>query len=343
MRIGFSFWGFLGPGIVDTPDGGRFWRRAKVEELLARGHDIVLLQADRDRTEAGHSLPYTWDPGFPDIDLLYCEWRWPLPGRNTTPCGTAGHTCDLHRQDKLISHYTHALSTPTVLWDTDRQITADEPLRRVPHVVVCDPAVHPAHGAVSVMTMIPDALIDAADPARLAARPRRLALAYVGNQYDRDQAFDKFFAVAAGQFPHRVAGKWTRTEQWPHVNFTGRCAFDEVTGIYQDALTTVLLMPDRYSSVGAISQRLAESVLAGCLPITPATLIGGTRITPPQLHAADTATVVERIRWAERIDGTDEHARVIADCLTHLDPLRMSRQVDVLEQVMTSLVHLYHR
>jgi hypothetical protein len=338
VKIGFSFWGFLGAGIVDTPDGGRFWRRALVEQLLSVGHDIVLLQADRDRIEAGESLPYTWHQGLPAIDLLFCEWRWPLPGRNTTPCGTAGHTCDLHRQTELINHYTHTLGTPTVLWDTDRQITPDQPLRHLPHVAVCDPALHPAPGSVSLMTMIPDMLIDTADPERLAARNRTLALAYVGNQYDRDQAFTHYFAPAAARFPHRVAGKWTRTASWPHVNFTGRCPFTQVEGIYRDALTTVLLLPERYASVGAISQRLAEAVLAGCLPITPTTLTGADRLTPSQLHVADAAGVIERIQWARGIAGDGEHAQMIAACLARLEPLRVSRQVALLDQIMTTLV-----
>ena len=55
--------------------------------------------------------------------------------------------------------------------------------------------------------------------------PRPLPLVYVGNQYDRDEAFGAFFAPAAARFEHRVAGKWTRTADWPHVNFTGRCPF----------------------------------------------------------------------------------------------------------------------
>ena len=115
MRIGYSFWGFLGPGITDTPDGGRSHRRVLIDGLVSRGHDIVFLQPDRDRTEAGLDLTgrYTWDGALPAIDVLFLEWRWPIPGRNTTRCGTPGHTCDLHRQQELLDHYTHRNGTPT--------------------------------------------------------------------------------------------------------------------------------------------------------------------------------------------------------------------------------------
>ncbi|MFI7643282.1 hypothetical protein [Nonomuraea sp. NPDC049400] len=337
MRIGYSFWGFIGPGIVDTPDGGRFWRRTIIEEFLARGHDVVLLQKDRDKLEAGTAFSYQWDDGFPDVDMLFFEWRWPLPGRNTTSCGTPGHTCDLHRQAELLDHYTHTRRTPTVLWDTDRQIPASEPLRALSHVLVCDPGLRPSPPAPVLTTMIPDALIDAADPGRLAGAERPLTLAYVGNQYDRDDAFEAFFAPAAAHVAHRVAGKWTRTTSWPHVNFTGRCAFGEVGGIYQSALATVLLLPERYASTGAISQRLGESVLAGCLPLTPTTLVGAADLTPELLHVEDGEQVLKRLAWLRDIQGSPEHADLIADCLTHLEPLRHSCQIDVLEQYMTTL------
>lgn len=75
MKIGYSFWGFLGNGVTDTPDGGRSHRRPFIDALLARGHEIVFLQADRDRLEAGDDLggAYTFDDGLPRIDALFLE------------------------------------------------------------------------------------------------------------------------------------------------------------------------------------------------------------------------------------------------------------------------------
>jgi hypothetical protein len=44
MRIGYSMWGFLGDGILDTPDGSRAYRRAFVDGLISASHEIVFLQ-----------------------------------------------------------------------------------------------------------------------------------------------------------------------------------------------------------------------------------------------------------------------------------------------------------
>ncbi|HUZ24336.1 MAG TPA: hypothetical protein VMV07_11305 [Streptosporangiaceae bacterium] len=52
MRIGYSFWGFLGPGIIGTPDGGRSHRRTLIDGIISAGYEIVFLQANRDLAEA---------------------------------------------------------------------------------------------------------------------------------------------------------------------------------------------------------------------------------------------------------------------------------------------------
>lgn len=334
VKIGYSFWGFLGPGVTDTPDGGRSHRRVLIDGLRSRGHDLVFLQLDRDYTEAGLDLSevYTWDVGLSEIDVLFLEWRWPIPGRNTTWCGAAGHTCDLHRQQELLDHYTYVHGTLTILWDKDRQLPADDPLRTTGNVVVCEAAVHSTPGAVSLLFPVADAALAAADPAALAAMPRDVPLAYVGNQYDRDTAFDTFFAPAAASHRHMVAGKWTRTAAWPHVSFIGRVPFSDVAEIYGRTLATVLLLPDRYARVGQMTQRLAEAVLAGCVPLTPASIRGADRFTPQRLHVSDGAEVAMMLtrlrnnRRDERARGADRLLSVDAGRIPCVAPTRCARR-----------------
>lgn len=336
VKIGYSFWGFLGSGILDTPDGGRSHRRTLVDGLRSRGHQLIFLQPDRDHAEAGLDLSahYNWDIGLPEVDAIFLEWRWPIAGRNTTWCGAAGHTCDLHRQQELLDHYTYRRGTLTVLWDKDRKLPPDDPLRHNPNVVVCEAALHPTPGATTLLFPIADSALEDADPVALATRPRDLPLAYVGNQYDRNDTFDTFFAPAALQHQHVVAGKWPHTQPWPHVQFIGRVPFPEVVEIYGRALTTVLLLPDRYASAGQMTQRLAEAVLAGCLPLTPATLRSGAAFAPRDLHVADGAAAADRSAHLQGIAGTGEHVDLLRSCLALLDRFRVSRQLDVLHAVL---------
>jgi hypothetical protein len=337
VRIGYSFWGFLGPGITDTPDGGRSHRRTLIDGLLARGHQIVFLQADRDRAEAGLDLTdlYTWDGGLPQVDALMLEWRWPIPGRNTSVCGSPGHTCDLHRQQELLDHYTVRLSVPTVLWDKDRQLPQGDPLRHHGSVSVCEPALFPSPGAVSLLFPVADQALDAAQAQALAGLQRELPLVYIGNQYDRDEAFDTFFVAAAEKHAHLVAGKWTTVQRWPGFRFAGRIAFPEVDNLYAGSLATVLLLPDRYAAAGQMTQRLHEAVLAGCLPLTPDTIRGAGRFTPPALHISSGFEAAEKIERLIRIAGTARHASLIAACLRRLDAFRLSRQLTTLDHLLT--------
>jgi hypothetical protein len=339
VLIGYSFWGFLGHGITDTPDGGRSHRRVLIDGLRARGHDIVLLQANRDRDEAGLDLTdtYQWDNGLPELDALFLEWRWPIPGRNTTECATPGHTCDLHRQRQLLGHFT-GRGTPTLLWDKDRQLPAHDPLRHTGNVAVCEPALYPSPAAVSLLFPVADSALDRADPIALATQHRDLPLVYVGNQYDRDDAFDRFFVPAAEAHVHLIAGKWTRTQRWPDLNFHGRVPFAGVDGLYRRSIATILLLPDRYAHVAHATQRLFEAVLAGCLPLTPTTIHDAARLTPTELHVTDGAHAARKIAELITVAGTARHAELLATCLDRLDLFRLSRQLDTIDRVLSDAV-----
>jgi len=337
MIIGYSCWGFLGPGITDTPDGGRSHRRTLIDGLRARGHEIVFLQANRDLAEAGLDLTdtYEWHDGLPDLDALFLEWRWPIPGRNTTVCGSPGHTCDLHRQQQLLDHYT-AAGAATLLWDKDRQLPDDDPLRHIRHVVVCEPALHPSPGAVSLLFPVADNALDGADPVALAAAPRDLRLVYIGNQYNRDDAFDRYFAPAARTHqPHVIAGKWPRTGRWPDLNFTGRIPYSQVEALYRRSTTTVTLLPERYARAGHMTQRLFEAVLAGCLPLVPTSIRDAHRFAPTDLVVSDGAEVTAAVDQLEKTAGSASHAELIADCVDRLDVFRLSRQLDVIDHLLT--------
>jgi hypothetical protein len=337
MRIGYSFWGFLGDGIVDTPDGGRCHRRTLIDGLIGLGHDIVFLQADCDLTEAGEQLPYVWDAGLPDIDALFLEWRWTIPGRNDTRCGAPGHGCDLHRQQELLDAYTMERGVHTIVWDKDQQLEATGGLHELPNVTVCEAALFLRKDAVRLLFPIADRVLDAADPAVLARLPRDLPLVYIGNQYDRDDAFDTYFAHAAAKVDHRVAGKWPDTSRWPYINFTGRLAFPEVAPLYRRSVATMLLTPSRYAVRGQFTTRLFEAVLAGCLPIGPAEVRGIETLVPRELIVDGGIEAADLIGHLWAIAGTPTHAALLRWCLRHLEPFRLSHQLTTLNTVLTGV------
>ena len=121
------------------------------------------------------------------------------------------------------------------------------------------------------------------------------------------------------------------------MNFTGRCAFSEVRTLYESALATLLLLPDRYARAGQMTQRLPEAVLAGCLPVTPATLPFASAFTPPALHAATGAEAADSITELRSIARTPRHAELIAGCLSMLGIFRLSRQVAIISKVLRRL------
>lgn len=337
MRIGYSFWGFLGPGITDTPDGGRSHRRTLVDGLRAAGHQIVFLQRNRDLIEAGTDLRahYLWaETDLPDLDALFLEWRWPIPGRNTLPCGQPNHTCDLHRQQQLIDHYT-ARGVRTIIWDKDQQLAPDDPLRGHPAVTVCTPALYPPAGTHSLLFPVADIVLDRFDPAPLVRGRRPWPLVYVGNQYDRDMAFDSYFAPAARHLSHQVAGKWSKTDRWPHVKFLGRIPFCQVEQVYREGLTTLLLLPERYARTGQMTQRLFEAILAGCLPLAPTTIRGIERYVPSSLHVQDGQDVTRKI-GSLRAAPEEHRAELLISCARRLDLFRLTRQVSVLDSLLTA-------
>jgi len=56
LRIGYSMWGFLSPGVLNTPDGSRAYQRSFAPAVIAAGHDAVFPQAHQDLVKADDNL-----------------------------------------------------------------------------------------------------------------------------------------------------------------------------------------------------------------------------------------------------------------------------------------------
>jgi len=338
MRIGYSFWGFLGDGIVDTPDGGRSHRATLIEALVGRGHDLVFLQRDRDRFEAADPVTPSrcrWSSGLPEIDLLVLEWRWPIAGRNcdVDPTGS-DYTPDLDRQQELVEHYIVASRVPTCIWDKDLMMAPSEGLRQRRNVLVFEAALYPREGAHQLLFPMAEHALD-----RLRANPapgatRRYDLVYVGNQYGRDDEFDAYFARPAAQLRHAVFGKWSRRQRWPHVTFRGRVGFPEVHKVYRTSIATPLLLPARYSRAGQMTQRIFEAALGGCVPLAPAEIRGVERLVPDDLRVKNGQDVLDACRRLARVDLATDVLSALGD---RLEIFRVSHQLERLGSALQPL------
>jgi hypothetical protein len=116
MRVGYSYWGFLGDNKEDaegnalsTPDGNATYSWSIIHECQKRGWLVYAMQEDRDRhafmrhgsnfeafserkrIDAYIGLLHTNGWQLPELDVLLLEWRFPIFGRNC--CSWEGAPC----------------------------------------------------------------------------------------------------------------------------------------------------------------------------------------------------------------------------------------------------------
>ncbi len=283
MKIGYSCWGFLGKGITDTPDGGRSHRLTLINALIKQGADIVILQKNRDYLECGEDFSkkhLSFHSRFPDIDALFIEYRWRIPGRNykVNKKGLL-YTPDLDRQNELINFYQYC-NIPILIWDKDQKLSFKDQMK-IKNSIVFEPALKPRFGRKKLFFPMND------NRARLAKKKiesynkskRKFDLVYIGNQYERDSSFKEFIDKPARllKTETQIFGNWNKyperykenLKKFPNVVFKDRLPFTEVNGIYKKSFSTVLIVPNRYYSSGHFTQRLFESLWDLCIPLTP--------------------------------------------------------------------------
>jgi hypothetical protein len=262
MKIGYSAWGFVGDGVLDSPDGGRLTRSLFLSHLIDKGHSVVWLQKNRDvdlnckplfSTSQKANYEFDWektrlcdlqyDESFPNIDILFLEWRWPLTGRNFFPDGSENHkfdknyTPDLDRQKELLTYYA-GTNTRIVIWDKDETMTPlDEygliesmygvspainieefevkvsEISRARDIVILSPALFPIKQVLPRSTLLFPCDLAKIRGTRVNDHPSiKYLIGYVGSQYDRDEQVYKYINPFAFKHPQQVifAGNWMK-------------------------------------------------------------------------------------------------------------------------------------
>lgn len=345
MKIGFSFWGFLAPieknTFVNTPDGVRGDRVDFVNEMLGRGHEVVRLQQQRD------AEPYDGvqqdSSGFPDLDLLYCEWRWPT-WKNTGPNPSES---DYSRQVALLDHY-HKIGTPIVIHDGDLKLTGEEE-QRWPNAIVTDPCID-SRFITRERIFVPwvSTLKRVCDPCEYSYN-----YTYVGNNYERDQQFSTYYAGPSSDLRSRgiqtlVYGNWlqrsperkdprTTVSSYPSVSFGGRISYKDIFPALASSIAVTHITKDEYASTGNITLRFYEAIQSSVPALIPDEY---TRAKPVGLDGLlvvkSSRDVVEKLDWLsrlslrERTKLVDDQERAIRSII---DPTPGSR-VDLIEHIV---------
>lgn len=275
MRIGISYWGYCEPfgtsGEAKTPDGHRYGRPILVDAVHRRQHQVVSLQKRRETVPYEH---INYDEGFPDIDVLFVEWRWPTYKNS----GTNKSEPDLDRQTELLKHYHGKI--PVVIWDCDYKLTPEDE-RAWPDAIIADPAFDPR-----LLTRKRTRLMFWTDwKFLLQPSKNSLEYGYIGNNYERPDAFknyysDPSFDLRKSGFQTTVHGNWLEIsperdhpsiliKQHPHVSFAPRLNFHESMMRLNSFVCTTHITKPEYAKRGFASPRYLENIAVGTPSLVP--------------------------------------------------------------------------
>lgn len=301
MRIGYSFWGFLGDIKLDehghnisSPDGNSTYCWSIIWELQRRGHTVYAMQKDRDtpawkrygsRIFASFSsdkreqayLDMIKGKKYPKLDVLLLEWRFIIPGRNDQfnptnmkfngPCEP-----DLHRQLELLRYYSEK-DTKIIIWDLDHKLTKEDEFMWTPHKIfetsVIPRKLYKERTRVEIPFHIPDL-----NQFQTLPQNTKYKLVYIGSRYERDDIITEWIKPVSDVFPEEVIfyGNWSKTledckKKWPNISYNDRCTVLDFRHIYSEACACPLLAKKSYFETGFITARLWESLLFGTIPI----------------------------------------------------------------------------
>lgn len=257
--------------LVGTPDGMRHCRRMLVDELLKRGHEVYSV-LDPLELVSYPGVRYSGNT-LPDLDLLFCEWRWIVPHRGP-------NTKDLLRQSDLLK--TYHCHIPVILYDAAFQITAEDE-KLWPKAVIADPSIEPRHLSRRRERLYFwsnfEKYCDVRDPEGL------VNYGYIGNDYDRPEVFDRFYTSHASFLRSEgiqtvVVGNWidrndarpdpgSLVKRYPNVCFVGRQSFRDSMKTLNSFIATTHLCKPEYDRCGNITIRFTESMSAGVPGLVP--------------------------------------------------------------------------
>jgi len=344
MKIGFSFWGFLAPfskqTYVNTPDGTRGDRIDFVNELLKRGHEIVRLQQMRE--ESPYPGTMVDSEGFPDVDMVYCEWRWPT-WKNS---GENPSEPDYKRQAEILDYY-HAKGVPILIHDGDLKMKPEDELRW-PNAILSDPCVVPKYQTRRRLS-IPwcnnmERLYSACEDS--------YNYTYVGNNYERDEQFAMYYSIPSEHLRKSgiqtmVHGNWLQKSperkdpshvviNHPYISFGPRLSYKDIFSALNSAIAVSHITKDEYMPCGNITVRFYEAFISEVPALIPHEYVHARPMgLGDVLTIRNSDDVVKKIKWLFKLSKKERKELVDAQeaaLRTVIDP-RPSVRVDLVERI----------
>ena len=344
MRVLYSFWGFITPleknTMVNTPDGERGNRDDFVNELQKRDHTVIQLQKMRDE-EQFPGVEYD-DSGFPDGDILYCEWRWPT-WKNS---GENPSETDYTRQCQVLDYY-HEKGIPIIIHDGDLKMTASDEMRW-PNAVIADPCVNPRVLTRKRVT------IPWCNYMKRYFEPVEYSYnyTYVGNNYERENQFRKYYsspslALRLTGIQTYVCGNWLYKSperkdpadllmESPNVAFGPRLSYKDIFPTMNNSIAMTHITKDDYTPYGNITGRFFEAIKSGVPALIPIEYkhalpvgLNGDMIVSNPTEVVDKVRYLSTLSKSERLSIVDAQEEALR---TVIDP-RPETRADFLEYI----------
>jgi hypothetical protein len=376
MRIGYSFWGFLGDykedsqgNALSTPDGNAAYGGYLIDAMMKAGHDVIFLQQDRDWPAFQKRGKYDFsafsqdirfnayarsyrDLGFPDLDVLLLEWRFPIPGRNTPDMeGKPGYQPDLQRQLDLLRHYK-GLNTKIIIWDLDYKLSKEDETQIMPHAVLetaARPKVvvsnndfgQPIYFGRHLRVEPPVAVSDLQQHKMIEA-DRKRKLVYVGSRYERDDVIEEWIKPVSDAYPGEVEfwGNWTAEynhaevkAKWPNIKYCERITMKDFSKVYSTAVAVPLLAKKEYLANGFITPRIWEAVIFGTLPVGLSNHNGIEEYLPADLVARNPEDLTRLVKLLS-ICTLEERSQLRNAVVARIEFMDASNFVRVIEGVV---------
>lgn len=317
MKIGISYWGFCESfedcRVSQVPDGHRYGRPLLVDELVRRGHQVYSLQQRREQ-KSYPGLVYD-EHGYPDLDLLFVEWRWPTYKNS----GPSKFETDLDRQSALLDHYCGKV--PVIAWDTDLKMTPEDETRW-PQMIVADPTLAPQSFIIPriKMTFWSDfkPLLPASDGS--------VEFGYVGNNYERKDMFAKYYSIPSRQLRKegiqtKVWGNWLQRspereqpeeliKSYHYIAFSDRVGFYDSMQLLNKFITTAHITKPRYAKQGFVSPRYFENIVVRTPAVVPDEFICND-LLGPEWTIRSSADVVKTVRFLKSCSSSQREEIVL--------------------------------